>query len=241
MIRRSSATLSTLLGAALAVVAVAGCGSAAATPAATRSATSAVSPSGAPNTPAGSASSGAPSGSAAAPASAQDTGQVSSCGSTDLGFPHVSATLEALLPTTIGGVCLETGSWVLSAYMASPPTGGDKDLYARWLVKFGKIPDDVNIAISADWSQPPQVNFNIRGIEVPGVAAETLSSSFGDVAHAAGWPVVSHPKYLPGRSILEITNPTTGHLGYVYASGDVLYIIITDSQDLLNEALYKLP
>ena len=153
----------------------------------------------------------------------------------------MSVALEDLLPSTIGGVCLEKFSLVLSAYIASPPTGGDKPLYAPWLVKFGKTPDDVNMAVTADLSQPPQINFNIHAIEVPGVAAATLSSSFAEVARAAGWPVTSHPNYLPGKSILEITDPATGHLGYVYASGNVLYIVITDGQDLLNEALYKLP
>ena len=163
------------------------------------------------------------------------------CGSLGVGLAHVDASLEDLLPSTIGGVCLEKFSLVLSAYVASPPTGGDKPLYAPWLVKFGKTPDDVNMAVTADLAQPPTVNFNIHAIKVPGVAAATLSSSFGEVARAAAWPVTSHPNYLPGKSILEITDPSTGHLGYVYASGDVLYTIITDDQSLLTEALVKLP
>jgi len=239
MIRRSSATLSTLLGAALAIVFVAGCGSATATPAPTRSATSSVAPSGEPasTSTASPAGSVAASGSAAAPGS----GAVSGCGSLGLGLAHIDVSLEDLLPSTIGGACLEKFSLVLSAYVASQPAGGDKPLYAPWLVKFGKTPDDVNMAITADLAQPPTVNFNIHAIKVPGVSAATLSSSFGEVARAASWPVTSHPNYLPGKSILEITDPTTGHLGYVYASGNVFYTIITDSQDLLNEALYKLP
>ncbi|MGD0122480.1 MAG: hypothetical protein ABSC46_07970 [Candidatus Limnocylindrales bacterium] len=232
MIRRSSATLSTLLGAALTIVFVAGCGSATATPVPTRTAIPAISTSAGPGTSGSAAASGSPGASESAAAT---------CDSSLSGGQHVSVALEDLLPSTIGGVCLEKFSLVLSAYIASPPTGGDKPLYAPWLVKFGKTPDDVNMAVTADLSQPPQINFNIHAIEVPGVAAATLSSSFAEVARAAGWPVTSHPNYLPGKSILEITDPATGHLGYVYASGNVLYIVITDGQDLLNEALYKLP
>ena len=242
MIRRSSATLSTLLGAALTIVSVAGCGSATATatPASTRSAITTVAPSGGPIA---STSPAAPTGSvgASGSAAASGSGAVSGCGSLDLGLAHIDASLEDLLPSTIGGVCLEKFSLVLSAYVASDPAGGDKPLYAPWLVKFGKTPDDVNMAITADLAQPPTVNFNIHAIKVPGVSAATLSSSFSEVARAAAWPVTSHPNYLPGKSILEITDPTTGRLGYVYASGNVFYAIITDSQDLLNEALYKLP
>lgn len=239
MIRRSRATLSTLLGAALAIAFVAGCGTATATP--THPAIPTVAPSGTPVASAGSASPATPSGSAASSGSASASASVAACGSLDLGLAHIDASLEDLLPSTIGGACLEKFSLVLSTYVASPPTGGDKPLYARWLVKFGKTPDDVNMAVTADLAQPPTVNFNIHAIKVPGVAAATLSSTFGDVARAAAWPVTSHPNYLPGKSILEITDPGTGHLGYVYASGNVLFIVITDSQDLLNEALFKLP
>ena len=240
MIRRSSATLSTLLGAALAIVAVAGCGSATVTPAPASSAAPAHSPSGTSRPSAAAAASSAPSGSAAASGSASPSA-ASGCGSTDLGLAHIDAALEDLLPSTIGGVCLAKFSFVLSAYIASPPIGGDKDLYAPWLLKFGKTADDVNMAVTADLSQPPKVNFNVHAIKVPGVTAATLSSSFGEVARAAGWPVASHPDYLPGKSLLEITNRATGHLGYVYSRGDVLYTIITDDQSLLNEALFKLP
>lgn len=158
-----------------------------------------------------------------------------------MGLAHVAASLEDLLPSTIGGVCLEKFSLVLSAYIASPPTGGDKALYGPWLLKFGKTTDDVNMAVTADLGQPAQINFNIHAIEVPGAAAATLSSSFADVARAAGWPVATHPNYLPGKSLLEITDPSTGHTGYVYAKDDVLYTIITDDQDLVTEAMIKLP
>jgi hypothetical protein len=242
MTRRSSATLSTLLGAALTVAFVAGCGSATTT--ATPTPSTAVSPSATPGVSSTAAGSLAPSDSTAAsdvPGSPAASATAAACLSSDPGMAHISASLEDLLPSTIGGVCLEKFSLVLSAYISSPPTGGDKDLYAAWLLKFGKTTDDVNMAVTADLSQPPKVNFNVHAIEVPGAAAASLASSFDEVAKAAGWPVTSHPNYLPGKSLLEITNPATGHLGYVYAKDDVLYTVITDDQSLLTEALVKLP
>ena len=240
MIRRSGATLSTLFGAVVAAVVVAGCGTATSTPGPTAP-TAALSPSGAPGASASAGGSAAPSGSAGASASAGPSESAAACGSNDLGLAHIAASLEDLLPSTIGGICLEKFSLVLSAYIASPPTGGDKALYAGWLLKFGKTTDDVNLAVTADLSQPPKVDFNVHAIEVPGAAAASLSSSFAEVAKAAGWPVSNHANYLPGKSLLEITNPATGHLGYVYAKNDVLYTIITDDQSLLTEAMVKLP
>jgi hypothetical protein len=239
MIRRSSARLSRLLGAAMTAAIVVGCGAAAtATP--IRSATPTASPSG---TPAVSASASA---SALLSATATQSGSASPASSASgsaaptatpyLGLPHVDAGLEDLLPSTIGGVTLEKFSLVLSAYIEST-TGGDRALYAPWLLKFGKTTDDVNMAVSADLSQPAQVNFVVHAIEVPGAAAATLSSSFADAARAAGWSVATHVNYLAGLTLLEITDPVTGSPGYVFARADVLYTIITDDQSLLNEAI----
>jgi len=61
-------------------------------------------------------------------------------------------------------VTLEKFSLTLSAYIAST-TGGDKALYAPWLVKFGKTPDDVNMAVAADLTG--QENFILHAIDVP--------------------------------------------------------------------------
>ncbi len=243
MIRRSRARLSRLFVAGVAAAVVAGCGAAAtATP--TRSAIPTASPSGTAAVSASAPASALPSaaaqsGSAAPGSSASGSAAVGSVGPTAtpyLGLPHVDASLEDLLPSTVGGVTLEKFSLVLSAYIEST-TGGDRALYAPWLLKFSKTTDDVNMAISADLSQPPQVDFVVHAIEVPGAAAATLSSSFADAARAAGWSVVTHANYLAGLTVLEVTDPTTGSPGYVFARADVLFTIITNDQSLLNEAI----
>ena len=141
---------------------------------------------------------------------------------------------------TAGGVCLEKFSLTLSAYMSST-TGGDRTLYTPWLVKFGKTADDVNMAVASDLSQT--VNFTAHAIEVPGVAAATLSSSFADVARAASWAV--NTKSIAGVQVLEIIDPKSASAGgvsagYVYAKGDVLFTIIADTDSLVTEAMIKL-
>jgi hypothetical protein len=114
--------------------------------------------------------------------------------------------LEDKLPSTISGVALVKTSLVLSGYVTTPPLSGDKSLYAGWLVKFGKTTGDVDIAFAVSVSD--QVAFQARAIQVPGVSAAKLSSGFADVARKAGWTVVTHTNYLPGKSILEITDPS---------------------------------
>jgi hypothetical protein len=240
MIRRPSATLTRLLGAALAAVFLASCGTASTTPTRSAAASSSRVP----------VQSGAASGSARASGTAGPSGSAGSSvspapsASDPLGLPHADAALEDLLPSKIGGVELYKFSLTLQAYMNST-TGGDKALYLPWLVKFGKVPGDVIIAVATDLTD--QENFIAHAIRVPGVDAAALSSGFADVASKAGWPVKSHVNWgLTGKTLLEIIDPAAkaaGGLydGFVYANDNVLYTVITDDQNLLLEAMIRMP
>jgi hypothetical protein len=252
MISRSRATLSTLLGAALVAAVLTGCGNATST--AGRSAIPSPAPVGAP-TPLATAIGAAPGSSSAitSPGAAGSPGSSASVGPCDdpsalatdpLSLPHVNAKLEDQLPSIIGGVCLQKLSFTLQAYMNST-SGGDNGLYPTWLIKFNKTPAEVVMAIAADLTG--QENFVMHAIEVPDADADALSSGFAAVARNAGWTVSSHANLMStGKTVLEIIDPVAkaaGGLsaGYVYARGDVLYTIITDSPSLLLETLIHMP
>lgn len=154
----------------------------------------------------------------------------------DPALGHIDAALEDKLPNTVGGVKLAKFSLPLSTYMASS-SGGDKTLYTPWLVKFGKTPDDVNIAIAADLTVDG--GFFEQAIQVPGANAALLVSYLNDVARGKGWPTATHS--VAGKALLEVIDPdvqSAGGVGIanIYASGDVLYIIVTDEDALLLEA-----
>ena len=247
MIRRSRVTLSTLLGAVLAAALLAGCGTATST--AGRSAVPTPTSVGAHLTGPSAGTSVGASGSPRATGSGGASGSGSRCDpsalATDpLSLPHINARLEDLLPTIVGGVCLQKLSFTLQAYIDST-TGGDKGLYPAWLVKFDKTPSEVVIAIAADFTG--QENFICHAIQIPGQDADTLSSSFAGVARNAGWPVTTHTDFGgTGKTLLEIIDPVAKaagglYAGYVYAKDDVLYTIITDDPALLLEALIHLP
>jgi hypothetical protein len=234
MIRRSRTTISALLGAAMIAAFVAGCGTATTT-APVLSARPTASPA-----VAVASSSGAPSAGASVSAGASGSPFPSPTNDFSCG-PHLDANLEDLLPSIIGGVELEKCSMALSAYIAST-SGGDDALYAPWLVKFGKIPDDVTLAVAVDLTG--QENFIVHAIKVPGVADATLSSTFADVARKAGWPVET--KTVATKTVLQMIDPTAAasgglSVGYVFAKDSVLYTVITDDSSLLLEALIKLP
>jgi len=150
-------------------------------------------------------------------------------------LPHADAALEDRLPSVIGGVQLVKFSQLLQGYMNSV-TGGDKDLYPDWLVKYGFTPSDVKIAVAVDPLEG--VNFNARAIAVPGVKAATLTADFTEIAGKAGWITQFHSNWgATGKDLEELTDPATKTSGYVYATDGILYEIVTDNSALLLEAL----
>ena len=240
MIRRSSATLSLLLGAASIAAILAGCDTATTSPGASAHPVTSPSSSLATTGPA-TASPGA-SGSVA-------SGSPTAVPSDPLGLPHLDRALEALLPDSIGGVVLQRFSLTLQAYMQSTPGAGENALYTPWLVKLGRTPADAIMAVAVDLRPESDLQLIIHAIRVPGTDAATLSSSFSEIASRAGWPVTPHPNYAStGKTVIEIIDPAAraaGEIsaGYVYAKSDVLYTIIvgTGLDQLLLEALIKLP
>jgi hypothetical protein len=238
MIRRSSATLYLLLGAASIAAVLAGCGTAT-SPGATLPPLTVVSPSQLASGPAASPNASGSLASSSPTAVASDP----------LGLPHLDRALEALLPDTIGGVELQRFSLTLQAYMQTTAGAGENILYPPWLVKLGKTPADAIMAVAADLRPENSLQLVVHAIRVPGVDAATLSSSFSEVASKAGWPVTPHSNYgSTGKTVIEIIDPAAKaageiYAGYVYAKGDVLYTIIvgTGQDQLLLEALIKLP
>jgi hypothetical protein len=226
MIRRPDSHASALIGIGLAAVFAAGCGSATVTASPTAAQTVLPTPT---TTPASSPSASGSVSPSACPSPTQD-----------LGLGHVNAALEDKLPGVIGGICLAKFSLPLSTYMASP-IGGDKVLYTPWLVKFGKTPDQIDLAEANDLGRTE--HFFVQAIQVPGVEAAALTGEFANVARKEKWPVT--PKSIAATSVLEIVDPATDAAGgrgtaYVYAKGDIMYVIVTDNESLLIEALINL-
>jgi hypothetical protein len=228
MYRRPSPFPSTLLGIGIAAILVAGCG-AAATPSPTAQ------PTARPTATPASTQTSSPEPTESAVSSASVSPAAS------LPLPHVDPALEDKLPDTIGSVQLEKLSWPLSTYIASLKGSGDSVLYTPWLVEFGKNADDIDMAIASDLTGTE--SFTIQAIEVPGVAAPSLTSEFAAVAGKLGWP--TSPMSIGPESLTEIVDPATtaaGGLGtaYIWAQGDIMYVIVTDDISLVVEALAKI-
>ena len=242
MVRRSSATIRTLLGAAMVATLVAACGNATATatPAPARTATPSTSAGTSPGSSPGAA--GSPGGSASAAVPTTEPSLDISAG-----LAHLDAKLEALLPGTIGEIPLAKLSMPLSTYIASLTCDasnpcGDKALYTPWLVGLGKTPDDATLAAATDLTGTEKIV--IEAFKVPGKSGAELSSTFAAQARTAGWPVSQ--KTVAAKSVQELIDVARQKLGlvsigYLYSKDDVMYLVLTDDPALLVESLIKLP
>ena len=158
---------------------------------------------------------------------------------------HVDAALEDKLPSVIGQVTLTKWSMPVSSYIASV-NGGDGVLYPTWLVKFGKTPDEVDMALAEDLTG--HENANLRAIQVPGADPAALLAGLSDVATKTGWPNKTVTS-LPKTPVLQITDPAADaakgpNTAYVYARGDIVYFVIGNpAVDLVSivQALATLP
>ena len=175
----------------------------------------------------------------ASPVDSSSPGASASATDVPLPLPHADATLEAKLPAELGGLPMVSYSVQLPLYMAST-TGGDTVLYTPWLVSLGKTADQVTMAVATDPTRTE--NVIVEAFEVPGVQDAKMISAFGDAAIGKGWPVAQ--KSVGGKTCLEIQDPNpTGALsvGYAYAKGGILYVVVTDDPAVLIEAYIKLP
>jgi protein involved in polysaccharide export with SLBB domain len=132
-------------------------------------------------------------------------------------------------------------SMPLSTYIVSSK-GGDKTLLAPWAVRFGKTAGELDMAVATDLTE--RVRFFVQAIQVPGAKPAELTGEFAKLARQASWPVTG--RTVASRPVLEITDPVAEAAGglataYVFAVGDVMYIVVTDETSLLVEALIKLP
>jgi hypothetical protein len=154
-------------------------------------------------------------------------------------WPHADAKLEAKLPTELGGVPLQSYSVALSLYLAST-TSGDSVLYTPWLVSMGKTSQEVTMAVATDAGRT--VNVIIQAFAVPDVADSKIISAYSDAAISKGWKAVTAT--VAQKSCVEVVDPNpSGSLsvGYAYAKGGVLYVVVTDDPAVLLEAFIHLP
>lgn len=147
-----------------------------------------------------------------------------------------SAALEATLPTSVGGVTLQTGSLnVLNLYLNGNTAA---NFLTVMIAGLGVSPAQVGVAAAADTGGQIQ----IAAGQFNGVSSAAIQTQVETVAKANDPNVTLANSTIGGKSVTTATYPNS-HTGPVvaYVTGDSLYLLQSSNPALVEDALKQLP
>jgi hypothetical protein len=151
------------------------------------------------------------------------------------GSRHADPELEALLPTTLGGVALTIES------QAGTDLEAESAAFDAFLAGLGKTRADFSVASAYS---PGGLEAAVGAWRVKGADPALLLPGFKTAVQASSTtPLAKVEETLAGRAVTRIGDPgqlTQGPL-YVFVRGDTLWFVQTTERALAEEAMEKLP
>jgi hypothetical protein len=149
---------------------------------------------------------------------------------------HADPELEALLPTSLGGVALTVES------QAGPELSTNSAPFDAFLAGLGKTRAEFTLASA--YAPGGGLKAEVGAWRVRGADTGLLLPSFMDVIQASSaTPLTIAGETIAGRAVTRIGDPgqlTRGPL-YVVVRGDALLFVQTPEPALVGEAMTKLP
>ena len=149
---------------------------------------------------------------------------------------HADPELEALLPTSLGGVALIVES------QAGPALSTNSAPFDAFLAGLGKTRADFTLASA--YAPGGGLKAEVGAWRVKDADTALLLPSFEDVMQASSaTPLTIADETIAGRAVTRIGDPgqlTRGPL-YVVVRGEVLLFVQTPEPALVEEAMTKLP
>jgi hypothetical protein len=149
---------------------------------------------------------------------------------------HADPELEALLPTSLGGVALTVES------QAGPELSTNSAPFDAFLAGLGKTRADFTLASA--YAPGGGLKAEVGAWRVKGADTGLLLRSFKDVMQASSaTPLTIADETIADRAVTRIGDPgqlTRGPL-YVVVRGDALLFVQTPEPALVEEAMTKLP
>jgi hypothetical protein len=175
-------------------------------------------------------------GAAAGPGTSGSPGPATSASpSATLAGRHADPDLEALLPTSLGGVTLIVES------QAGTDLSTDSAAFDAFLAKFGRTRADFSLASAYS---PGGLKAQVGAWRLRGADPARLLDAFAAAVQASSsTPLTRVEETVGGRTVTRIGDPgqlTQGPI-YVFVRGDTLLFVETTEPALAAEAIGKLP
>jgi hypothetical protein len=149
------------------------------------------------------------------------------------------ADLVALLPAEVGGLTLQTMS-ISGDQIAA--TGGGSPETAALFEKLDADPADVGMAMGFG-SDESGTTLSVLAFRVAGADAAHVLDVMRDLVYGSrDIPVVFTESTVAGKSVFRAAEPEVNNeIVYLYATGDLLFVVTGTSPDLSESALALLP
>jgi hypothetical protein len=155
-------------------------------------------------------------------------------------LPSSAKDLEELLPDEIGGMELQKFSMQGSEFLAGG--GGSDEDTQQFLEDLGVSPEDVAVALAfsmgGEADAPAAFAFRARG-----ASSQQLIDTFkaSQATGASAEPLEWRSATVGGKPVEMATDPSVDQTIYLYAVGDVLFLISASDEADAAEALAGLP
>jgi hypothetical protein len=157
-------------------------------------------------------------------------------------LPSSDAELEALLPSMLGDIEIQTFSMRGNEFMTS---GEDNQEFIDFLERMGAEPDDVSVAFGFGFNpeDPSGAGAAIFAFRVVGASTDELlgemEASLEEEETASNWSEQS----IAGKNVLvgESLDENAPGSVYLYGVNDIVFFITTTDAEAAEEALSELP
>jgi hypothetical protein len=150
---------------------------------------------------------------------------------------HADAGLEALLPGQLGGVPLAKYSLTATEFVRPEV----RARFDQFLAVLGASEGDVSLAVAIDPST--QLDGSISALRIRDAETGALLQAYLDAEAAQPSPSSTTPVTIGGRAATKATSTTTAGTTtrFIYAAGDVLFIVATSDDELAAQFFEELP
>jgi len=150
-----------------------------------------------------------------------------------IGLPNQDTNLEAVLPSSFGGVTLQKLSMKGEQFLGQSSSAD----FNKAMSALGLTAADVSVAVAADMTGKAGVTF--IAIRFAGADSGKLSQVFQAASQASG-DVVSSVN-LGGKDVIKTKDGISGSFSYLYVRNDVVLGVTTKDDATAAKALAVLP
>jgi hypothetical protein len=181
-----------------------------------------------------------PSASVSAAASVAESESAAASASADASLPSEAQDLEALIPDQLGDLALQKSSMQGTQFLESGEADPETE---QFLQDLGVAPEDIAVAFGFGFSADALSNVGIFVFRAEGADTNRLLDVFKESSNTdRDEPLSWESQTVGGKDVQRTVDPEQNNqVVYLYATGDILFLVSATEDETAVEALEQLP